>query len=267
MHSTTPLVYLVARPALNWKGIHAYLDSVGGDEHWMRIQEGYQGEQHGSKLIELAGRLCYRSWKPGLNANVTRIREDRDEYLANVLNSAHGSVTEHANYSFIIANLSRVATHELVRHRAGWAFSQESMRFVRLDDIGFAEPDIFPDTAEGASLRDQAHQLLGVMEDFQIRAAEVNKLDDPGVDFTRKKTVTSAMRRYAPDGLSTHIMVTANIRALRWVTQMRTDPSAEVEIRNIFGQIGEIMMAEEPALFQDFEVKEDGSWVAKNRKI
>jgi thymidylate synthase (FAD) len=184
-----------------------------------------------------------------------------------VLNSKHGSVLEHANYSFVLANVSRVFTHELVRHRVGTAFSQESMRFVRLDDIGFEEPDIFPDTPEGRHLRGDAKILMRQIERFQIDAARVNGLDDPGVDFARKKTVTSAMRRYAPDGLSTHIGFTANVRALRWLCQQRTEPSAEVEIRKVFNLVGQTMCIEEPELFQDFIVDEDGAWVPANRKV
>lgn len=267
MHETKPEVFLIARPSLVWDGIGKYLSSVGGDEHFMRMQDGYQGEQHGSKLIEFMGRLCYRSWKPGLNANVTRVREDRRKYLANILNTGHGSVLEHASYSFVFSNVSRVFTHELVRHRAGTAFSQESMRYVRLEDLGFDMPDIFPPTPEGAGLEIVARNLLAHMEEFQIEAARVNGLDDDGVDFTRKKTVTSAMRRFAPDGLSTHIGFTANVRALRWLCQLRTDPAAEVEIRKVFGMVGDIMAQEEPELFADFEVDEQGTWTPKNRKV
>ena len=64
----------------------------------------------------------------GANPNVSKVRADRREYFANILRSAHGSVLEHANYSFALRNVSRVLTHELVRHRAGSAFSQESLR-------------------------------------------------------------------------------------------------------------------------------------------
>lgn len=267
VHETTPEVFLVARPSLNWDGISKYLSSVGGGEHYLRMLDGYQGEQHGSKLVELMGRLCYRSWDIGLNANVTQIRKERHKYLANILKTGHGSVLEHASYSFIFANVSRVFTHELVRHRAGTAFSQESMRFVRLDDLGFDEPDIFPEGFEGDRLREDSRDLLKRMEQFQINAARVNGLDDEGVDFAHKKIVTSAMRRYAPDGLSTHIGFTANVRALRWLTQLRTDPAAEVEIRKVFAKVGDIMVVEEPELFADFEVDDDGAWVPAHGKV
>ncbi len=87
----------------------------------------------GERLAEFAGRLCYMSQKnPASRA--TR------EYLENIKKQGHGSVLEHANYSFALREVSRVFTHELVRHRAGSAFSQESLRYVRLTDIGFRVP-------------------------------------------------------------------------------------------------------------------------------
>ena len=79
-------------------------------------------------------------WEPGLNPNVTKTRTDQAEYFINLMRSGHGSVLEHANYSFVLYDISRVATHEIVRHRAGSAFSQESLRYVRLTDIGFRVP-------------------------------------------------------------------------------------------------------------------------------
>jgi thymidylate synthase (FAD) len=144
MHETTPAVYLIARPSIDVEGMLAYLRDVGG-ESWLerRIEEAESESRElgaGELLLEFGGRACYRSWEPGLNPNVTKIRTDRREYFANILRSGHGSVLEHASYSFAIRNCSRVFTHELVRHRAGSAFSQESLRYVRLADIGFRVP-------------------------------------------------------------------------------------------------------------------------------
>jgi thymidylate synthase (FAD) len=77
-------------------------------------------------LAEFAGRLCCRSWEPGLNPNVTRVRTDQDAYLGNILASMHGSVLEHISFSFVLHNVSRVFTHELIRHRPGVAVSRSS---------------------------------------------------------------------------------------------------------------------------------------------
>jgi thymidylate synthase (FAD) len=262
MRETTPQVFLIARPSLDLDGMRGYLESVGGESWQERRLEEMGGQPNpGEHLVEFAGRLCYRSWEPGLNPNVTRIRTDQREYFANILRAQHGSVLEHANYSFALRNVSRVFTHELVRHRAGSAFSQESLRYVRLTDIGFRVPPALE------AVRDKVVSLVEQLEEFQVSAADELGLDDEGVPFNVKKEVTSALRRLAPIGLSTDILWTANIRTLRHVIEMRTAPGAEEELRMVFDRIAELMCAEAPNLFQDFKRLDDGSWVPEYRKV
>lgn len=260
MKETTPQVELIARPSVDLEALERYLKTVGG-ESWLQMRkEQEDGLNPGQLLIEAAGRSCYRSWVEGLNANVTKVRRDQAEYFLNLLRSGHGSVLEHANYSFLIWDVSRILTHEIVRHRAGSAFSQESLRFVRITDMGFRIPESME------SMRPQIIEILETLEDFQIKAAEHFGLDDEGVPFHHKKEMTSAMRRLAPEGISTMIIWTANIRTLRHVVQMRTDPGAEEELRFVFNKIGEIMRQEAPLLFGDFVV-EDGAWKTEYPKV
>jgi len=262
MHETTPTVFLIARPSIVEEGLRGYLQDVGG-ESWLerRLKEA-GGEPNGGELIvEFGGRACYRSWEPGLNPNVTKVRTDQREYFANILRSAHGSVLEHANYSLAIRNCSRVFTHELIRHRAGSAFSQESLRYVRLTDIGFRVP------AALEPVRAQVLSIVEQLEEFQVSAAKELGIDDEGVPFHVKKEVTSALRRLAPIGLSTDIVWTANVRTLRHVIEMRTAPGAEEELRLVFDQIARIMKAEAPNLFQDFKRLDDGTWAPEFRKV
>jgi thymidylate synthase (FAD) len=261
VHETAPTVHLIARPQLDLDGMRGYLEDVGG-ESWLerRLGEDEQASP-GEMLVEFGGRACYRSWEPGLNPNVTRVRTDRDEYFANILRSAHGSVLEHANYSFALRNVSRVCTNELVRHRAGSAFSQESLRYVRLTEIGFRVPPALE------PVRDQVISIVEQLEEFQVSAAAELKIDEEGLPFHVKKEITSALRRLAPIGLSTDIMWTANARTLRHVIEMRTAEGAEEELRTVFDQVARIMLAEAPGLFQDFVQQDDGSWVPEHRKV
>jgi thymidylate synthase (FAD) len=262
MHETSPQVFLLARPSLDLEGMRAYLRDVGGESWLERRLEEADGDPNGGELIiEFGGRACYRSWEPGLNPNVTRVRTDQREYFANILRSAHGSVLEHATYSFAIRNCSRVFTHELVRHRAGSAFSQESLRYVRLTDIGFRVPPALE------PVREQVLAIVEQLEEFQVSAAKELGIDEQGVPFHVKKEVTSALRRLAPIGLSTDILWTANARTLRHVIEMRTAEGAEEELRLVFDQIAGIMLAEAPGLFQDFVRQDDGSWVPEYRKV
>jgi thymidylate synthase (FAD) len=259
VRETTPGVFLIARPAINIDGMRSYLESVGG-ESWLerRLPEEVPP---GELLVEFAGRACYRSWAPGLNPNVRRVRDDRADYFLNLLSSAHGSVLEHANYTFALRHVSRVATHEIVRHRAGAAYSQESLRYVRLVDLGFRIPPALE------PLRGEVVEIVERLEEFQRSAAERLDLDADGVPFDVKKEVTSALRRLAPIGLSTDIVLTMNVRTLRHVIEMRTSSAAEEELRLIFGQVAEIMLEEAPGLFQDFQRSDDGSWVPQFHKV
>ncbi len=262
MRETAPTVHLIARPSLDLEGMREYLSAVGG-EGWLgrRLEESGGAPNAAELLVEFGGRACYRSWEPGLNPNVTRVRTGQREYFENLLRSAHGSVLEHASYSFALRGVSRVLTHELVRHRAGSAFSQESLRYVRLTEIGFRVPPALE------PVRPRVIAIVEALEEFQRTAAEELGVDEDGVPFHVKKEVTSALRRLAPIGLSTDIIFTANVRTLRHVIEMRTAEGAEEELRLVFDLVARRMLEEAPGLFQDFRRQDDGSWVPEHHKV
>lgn len=267
MREVKPEVYgPVSKPAIDWGELRRYLSDVGADA-WADKREPmnrYQTIGAGDTLVEVGGRLCYRSWEPGLNANVSRVRENQEEYLGNILKSGHGSVAEHANYSFILHDVSRVVTHEFVRHRAGVAISQESMRFVRLTDIPFWMPDW---AKEDDEFMERALKLLAEMEAFQVWMAQHFGLDDEGVPFSEKKAKTSFMRRFAPIGVATGLMTTLNVRSIRHIIAMRTSLGAEEEIRIVCDQIATKMLRECPGLMQDYRPDENRAWVPEFLKI
>jgi thymidylate synthase (FAD) len=263
MKSVEPEVFLVAKPQVDYGTLEAYLKEVGGESWLERLDHGDFDDNSAQDLAEFAGRLCYRSWEPGLNPNVTRIRAEQVPYLQNILAMAHGSVLEHVSFSFVLHNVSRVFTHELVRHRPGTAISQESLRYVRLTEIPFWFPEWARNDEE---LMQRATALLEQMEEFQHWMSDHFGLDEAGTKFHEKKLKTSFMRRFAPDGVATGIVWTANVRTLRHTIEARTDPGAEEEIRLVFGKIGELMRTEAPALFGDYTVT-DGAWIPKWRKV
>lgn len=269
MRPVKPSVRLVASPKVDFGAMRKYLEEVGGESWLERVDPIYWPETthwdiEGEALPEFAGRLCYRSWEPGLNPNVTKVREDVQGYFDNILDSGHGSVFEHAYYVFVFHNVSRVFTHELVRHRVGVSISQESMRYVRLTDIPFWWPDW---AEEDEELMARGNELLGRMEEFQLWMAEHFGLDEEGADFALKKAKTSFMRRFAPDGVATSIVWGANVRTLRHVLEMRTSPAAEEEIRLVFNEVGLLMRDAAPHLFADYEVV-DGAWIpGRGRKV
>ncbi len=264
MKNTRPQVFLVARPEIDTTAMYSYLDDVGGEEWFDERYPGWDGLHPDSEtLVEFGGKICYRSWKPGLNPNVTKVRDDRHKYLSNILESGHGSVLEHVSWSFVFQNVSRVFTHELVRHRAGVAISQESMRYVRLTEIPFWVPDwVWSDEVARNIVIDTIEQ-----QENAVKALTEHWGLDTDKSFHNKKVKTSFLRRLVGNGVSTDILWTCNARELRHVIDKRTDASAEEEMRFIFGQVAELMIREAPELFGDFEHQEDGSYKPKFAKV
>lgn len=247
-----PEVYLIAQTRLE------YDESL----QWLRnllLDDSFMINLHDASLIEQAARRCYKSYAPGINPNVTKIREDSTEYLYNILQSGHGSVLEHQSATFAFENVSRVFTHELVRHRAGCAYSQESLRYVRLDNFIVQTP---------LALEEYDDEVKQQTETIQKLIKKI--LDDCKIDslpFEEKKKLTSAIRRLVPDGVSTGIVATFNMRALRHIIQLRTHPSAEEEMRIVFKKVAGIALHQWPKIFQDMEIKDDGTCTFEFDKV
>lgn len=247
-----PEVFLIAEPMIDYEEMRRYLLEMGGESWFDRVFDQSAaamragGVPPAEGLIEFAGRLCYKSWEPGLNANVTKVREDRGDYLLNVLRSGHGSVLEHANFTFVVRNASRVLTAELNRHRAGIAISEQSLRYVRLDDLSFRLPPTL-----SAAGQETMREGVEVIENLITALIAMEITDD--MDFAEKKEKTSAIRRLAPLGLATEEVWTANVRAIRHVITMRSAHAAEEEIRVFADALAQLMREKCPLLFGDYK--------------
>lgn len=259
MQEVSPQVFLIGSTNVNRAAMRQYLDLRDGTE-WLDRMEA-EGQDDATTLSEFEGRLCYRAWKPGLNPNVTRVREDSAAYIENVLSQAHGSIFEHSFYNFVFADVSRVFTHELITHRVGMAKSQESLRYVRLTDLKFWLPEC---------LDEMAYRFMHVVEEveeFQREASEYYGLDDPDKPFAEKKELTSALRRLIPMGVATDIGWSANLRTIRHCIDIRTAPGAEIEIRNVFREVYYIMREVAPTIFADFTEEPNGHCKPKYEKV
>lgn len=261
--SVEPKVYIVAYTTADKVGMSDYLASVDPMlAYWpYEVERNSDNNDDIAELTEFMGRLCYRSWAPGLNPNVTKIRESQEAYIKNIIDVNHGSVLEHGVISFVFANVSRVFTHELCRHRVGVAISQESMRYVRLTDIPFWKPTAINQSSDDIKdeFEDDSQSLLLAMETFQQKWS--NKLElNNAISFDYKKQMTSALRRWSPQGVATVIGWSCNIRELRHVIKMRTSASAEEEIRLVFDEVAQQVIARWPAMFKDLTKQEDGSY-------
>lgn len=275
MHTKEIEVFRIAKTAVQHDEVERWLKSLGCSEEAIERHNGPQASE-GAGLINLAGRRCYLSFEPGLNPNVTRVREELFAYFDNVLKSGHGSVLEHATYSFAIEGVTRVFTGEMNRHRAGWAISEGSMRYIRFSDIPYWLPlSIREDSADDDELAEKKLATRAaferVFQKAQDEYADLVKmwdLDNPenNMPFSQKKALTSMMRRIIPMGVSTGGIWTGNLRAMRHVVALRTDAAAEEEIAAVFCAIATILRAEEPEIFQDFTLNQT-TWTPNYPKV
>lgn len=199
----------------------------------------------GERLAEFAGRLCYMSQKNPAS-RTTR------EYLENIKKQGHGSVLEHANYSLLIEGVSRSLTHELVRHRAGFAYSQLSQRYVDESDAAFViPPAIIGDEALVEAWKAQIESAqatyIALVDKLMTRYQWV---DDK---VHRRKMAREAARGVLPNSTETKIVVTGNVRAWRTMLELRSSEGAEFEIRRMALAVLRVMQAEAPSFFSDFE--------------
>jgi thymidylate synthase (FAD) len=255
-------VHTLARTVVDRLAVRRWLDELGATEFEIPPEEQVADP---ALLVALAAKQCYLSFQPGLNPNVNKVREDMLDYLDNVLGNRHGSVLEHAVFSFGINGCSRVFTGEMNRHRPGVAISERSMRYIRYDKIRYWMPECFrennDDSIDLATKKMMAREVL--QRQFEMQEEAMAMLSSiwaqelsPESKFHAKKTLTSAFRRVIGMGIATGGVWSLNLRALRHVIAMRTDESAEEEMVHVIGKVGRLMIGALPELFGDFmEVK------------
>lgn len=222
-----------------------FLEAIGAPD-W--DSDGRNGE----RLVEIAGKLCYMAFDKQLNLNLTRTgtRNNTAYIQQQLIAPRHGSVLEHATVTFALLNVSRVFTHELVRHRVGIAYSQVSGRYVRTDRLDYYLP---PEIERNHGAMELFHAAFSDMERYVKELTQLLGLDGM-TDFGLKKRLTSAMRRIVGNGQANHIMVTANHRTWRHLIETRTDPAAESEIREVFSMIYSQLQERYPAFYADARV-------------
>ncbi len=246
-----PKVYLVGRQNVNTEGLDEFL--MDNDFSWET-----DSDIPSERMCEIAGRLCYLSYGKG--------RKTNKEYIHHLLEVGHGSVLEHAVWNFIITNVSRSLTHELVRHRIGFAYSQLSQRYVDETETDFVEPDCIAED-------DELHKLwIDTVEQTRESYIKlVDKLSEKYADFPdktmRRKLARQAARSVLPNATETKIFVTANARALRNFIELRANEAADIEIRRLAIAILKLMQKEAPNIFGDYEIYRtvDGTEAARTK--
>lgn len=214
-------------------------------------------EVPGEALAEFAGRLCYLSFgeDAGLEGGHKTIpgRTTNEAYLANILDVKHGSVLEHAVWTLLFEGVSRSLTHELIRHRAGFGFSQLSQRYVDESNIGFVLP---PEIDEGTpSFEIWTEACEQSLESYRsLLAAMTEQVGDSGSATMRKKRARQAARAVLPNCAETKILVTGNARAWRHFCEMRGSATADVEIRRLAVSTLAALHQEAPHIFGDMKI-------------
>ncbi len=257
---TEPGVALVAKTVSNFDAV--YEEFLSGFDESLNFDDYSEdpidlGNLPGGEAIaKFAGQLCYMSFGPNRTKNA-----DVGKYLENIKSSGHGSVLEHANYSFLIYGGDRSFTHELVRHRAGAAYSQVSQRYVDGKILRFVEREEFQNdpllhsmfenrTEKNAAEYDAiAHRLLQLQHTSGGILSGATKRD-------LRKKVNQAARACLPNETEAPVVMTGNGRTWRHVCEMRASEHADTQIRRMLMKVYFCLNHVAPALFEDYGVKE-----------
>jgi len=230
-------IHLLVRPAFDVSAFLAFLAEQNADWHQTQATAA-------EKIVEIAGRVCYMSF------GERQSPRDNQAYIENLLRMGHESVLEHVNWTFLIEGVSRAFTHQLVRHRPGWAYSQLSQQYHDQTDATFVEPEELQGNPEAQ------HEWRRAVEDAR---ATYRKLDDllrkaQGRDKERNRAVRSAARSVLPNATETKIVATANARALRHFLKVRGAIEGDSEMRMVSSELLKILRREAPVLFADFTI-------------
>jgi thymidylate synthase (FAD) len=259
---TAPGVVLLARPQTSLQGLATFLEGFDPSYHFDEYVADPTALPDGAQLCKVAGQTCYLSFGPRRTPNAQARR-----YFDHLKASRHGSVLEHATFSFFVYGISRSLTHELIRHRAGFSYSQTSQRFVDGRTLRFVErPEYRQD--------EQLHRLF--LQRIERAAAEYAELSeyllarqqagDPLLSAEERtdlrKRVQQCSRSLLPNETEAPLVVTANARAWRHVIEERTAPHAEIEIRELLVRIFVCLALVDPVLFGDYTLERlpDGTY-------
>ena len=181
--------------------------------------EGTPQEQYAKTQEELTGATGWeKKWK----------------LIRHVLDSGHTSTVEHVQFTFFISGVSRALSHQLVRHRVGISFSQQSQRYCKFEK-GF-DYVIPPSIAKDEELKKKFESYMS-----DINSMYLDLLDHEGVPAEDARMVL-------PNACCTNLTVSINLRALIHLCQERLCTNAQYEIRNMVKQMAKLITDKIPEL-------------------
>lgn len=239
---TSPNLFVVSRPSFDRQNFSSFLKQ--NELSWADTDSATDAE----RIVEISGRLCYLSFTD----DTSKIRHPTKTYIENLINKGHESVLEHANWTFFLTDVSRAFTHQLVRHRVGFSYSQLSQQYHDETDADFVIP---------AGLSSEAHEHWKcAVQASKDAYREVLKQAERSLtavnDQSTKEDVRlmrSAARSLLPNATSTAISVSANARALRHFLDLRGSIVGDIEMRLVSSEIYDMLVIEAPSFVEDFE--------------
>ena len=248
-------IYKISTPGINEKEIIAFLKDE--DLFWRRTEN----TSGANETVELAGRLCYMSFGD-LQSN-----RNNSEYIENLIDMGHESVLEHVNWSFIITGVSRGFTHQLVRHRVGFAFSQLSQQYFNSSMTCMVEPNIIMKhgflSEKWRQITDKSKEayteLLALLDQLENENTTLSAAEKKEI----KRLKYSAARSVVPNATDTKIFVTANARAIRHFLDVRGSIPGDEEMRTVSAEILRLVSEDSAVLFSDFYI----SYLSDNSPI
>lgn len=186
------------------------------------------------RAVALAARLCYSP--SGLSELMERVEAgDIVTFINKIMTLGHHSVLEHASFTFGVEGISRVTSHQLVRHRVA-SYSQQSQRYVshveRFDAV--MPPSI--------AANEEAKRIF----DFTVGVVHqaYKQLSEMGV-------AAEDARYLLPNATETKIILTMNARELLHFFRLRCCERAQWEIRAM--AVGMLRLAKQvaPTIFRD----------------
>lgn len=247
----------ISRPHFDVDSFLEFLNEES--ESWKRTPKAKCADE----IVEVAGRICYMSFSKKQSSKTNL------EYIRNLIDQGHESVLEHVSWTFLMTGVSRSFTHQLVRHRVGFAFSQLSQQYHDETDAKIIAPPYLKKDPERFS-----HWKDSISQSFKTYRSLIKEAkNDHTYIYSSKKEklrdIRSTARSVLPNAIETKMMVTANARAIRHFLSIRGSLEGDWEMRAVSTRLYEIVSQDAPALFQDFivEIFADGSSKIVRKKI
>lgn len=186
------------------------------------------------KIAAVAARVCYSS--SGAAEIMSTIKEEKiRKRIKDCVEMGHHSVLEHASFTFSIEGISRVTSHQLVRHRIA-SFSQQSQRYVKMGEtVDYIIP---PRINEDQKMRQRFEEIIVMTKDFYN-------------DIVKDGVPCEDARYVLPSAFATNLVVTMNARELLHFFSIRCCKKAQWEIRKLAYNMLRLVIKAAPMIFEN----------------